>query len=147
MTITSATRWRKAAVASIAILGAIIAFAALQGGRTEFRLDQFILVESAVAAEQPQVSQAAAADAALQKLTELNGSVYGLALFQEHFSNELTAIKNEDGDLVYTTTEAQDSWVIEYTAPSQNGFKNVKGLVVVDATSGEVVSAQLLQWN
>jgi hypothetical protein len=147
MTITSTTRWRLAAVASIAIFGAILAFAALEGGRTEFRLDQFTLVESAVAAEQPQVSQAVAADATLQKLTELNGSVHGLALSQQHFSSKLTAIKDEDGNLVYTTTEAQDSWVIQYTAPAQNGFKNMKGLVVVDATTGDVDSAQLLQWN
>ena len=148
MTTSSITRWRLSAAMSVLLLGTVLGYVIVRGGGTaEFRLDQLTLVESALAAGVPAVGRDAAAETALQRVIGLNSSVRGLELMQARLSSKLTAIKNSDGSLVYSSTDAEDSWVFEYAGPPQNGFKNVKALVVVNAQTGEVDSAQILQWN
>jgi len=147
MSATSVARRRLAVVASLFLLGGILIYAIIKAGATEVRLDEFSLSAAPGAAGAPAMNQGAAARIALKSLTELNGSVRGLVLVEVHFAHNLSEIRNAAGSLSFSSTDAADCWVFVYVAPPQNGFKNVKALVVVDAGTGIVSSAQILQSN
>lgn len=138
---------RIAIAAGLVVLGAILIYAVGKAGSTEFRLDEFTLTEGPPAAAAPVVDEIAAGQAALHRLSELDGSVQGLVLLDGHLARRLTAISDATGSLEFSTTDAADCWVLVYGAPQQNGFRTVKALVVVDASTGNVSSAQLLQSN
>ena len=148
MTTTSTTRWRLVGGASAGLVGALIFLAWLGGNRSvEVALGHFTLVESAAAAGAPAVSQEVAGAAAQDRLATLNPDVRGLSLSGAHFAAKLGSISKVGGDLVYKSDPAADSWVFEFDGPPQNGFQKVEALVVVDAQTGTVVSAQILQSN
>ncbi|MEA2633407.1 MAG: hypothetical protein QOH92_174, partial [Chloroflexota bacterium] len=42
---------------------------------------------------------------------------------------------------------ASDVWVIQFAAPGQANWANVKGLVTINAQTGVVESASLGEWN
>jgi hypothetical protein len=111
------------------------------------QLEGFTLQEAPPAGADPVVDQPAAARTAIDALTNINGSVKGLVLMEAHLARDLTEIRDAGGSLSYSSTEATDCWVLVYAGPPQNGFRIVKALVVVDALTGEVGSAQLLQSN
>jgi hypothetical protein len=129
------------------VLGAILIYAIGNFGTTAVRLEEFTLREAPPAAAAPAVDQVAAARTAIGALSELNGSVQGLVLVEAHLAHDLSEIRDAGGSLTYSSTEAADCWVLVYAAPPQNGFRTVKALVVVDAATGEVGAAQLLQSN
>ena len=148
MTTFSTTRWRLAAAMGALLLGGLLTYTWLNGPRSiEFDLGSFTLVESAAAATTPVVDQSVAAGAAQQRLDVMNPSVRNLSLTGSHLAVGLKTIQRTGGDLVYSSSPEEDSWVFEYEGPAQNGFKTVEALVVVSAKTGEVVSAQILQSN
>jgi hypothetical protein len=136
------------ALASVVALGAC---GALSG--TSVDQERRVAVGDFTATDQdgpsvtPAVTRDAAERSALEKLTELNGAVHGLVVVEAHFAPRLTTISDAAGSPLYASTDPADVWVFVYAAPPQNGVKSVLGLVVVDAATGRVSSAQILQRN
>lgn len=145
---------RFAGVATIA-LGVLVGLggcSAIPGQRTEqptvrVAVGQFVAIERAGPALPPALAQGDAERAARDKLAELDGSVTGLALTRAHFAPGLQAIADDAGSPVYESTEPADGWVLVFEAPPQGGYETVRGLVIVDASTGEVSSVQVLQSN
>jgi hypothetical protein len=114
---------------------------------TPVAVGDFTATEAHSPTSSPPVTQEAAERSALAKLTELTETVHGLVLVEAHFAPQLTTITDAAGSPVYASTDPADDWVLVYAAPPQSGFKSVQGLVVVDAVTGQVSSAQILQRN
>jgi len=132
----------------VLILVAVVAVAVAVGSQTiSFQLEQVSLIELASAPGAPAVQRDAAIAAGLQQLQDLNPDVHGLSLTAAHLSHGLRRIAGDGGRMLFTATDSLDAWVLEFAAPAQNGFRTVHGLVVVDARTGAVASAQLLQSN
>lgn len=137
------------AVAGLVALSACGALSGTPFDRTTARVavGEFTATELGSSASEPAVTQDTAERSALEKLAELNGAVHGLALVEAHFAPQLTTISDAAGSPMYASTDPGDDWVLVYAAPPQNGFKSVRALVVVDAATGRISSAQILQSN
>lgn len=128
----------------IAAAVAASVFSSPRESRTAF--GGLVLVEQARAAS-PAVDSDAAGRAAMAKLSELEPSLRGLAIHERRLAPGLTRAEDATGRIVHTAGRPTDAWVFQIDAPAQDGYAAVSGLVVVDALSGEVLSAQLLQTN
>lgn len=137
------------ALASLVVLGACSVPSGTPVDQTTTRvvIGEFTATEQEGPAGTPTVTQDAAERSALAKLTELNGAVHGLVVVEAHFAPRLTMLSNAAGSPLYASTDPADDWVLVYAAPPQNGFKSVGALVVVDAATGRISSAQILQSN
>ncbi len=58
-------------------------------------------------------------------------------------------IRGQDaaGQIIVEAPEPLDAWVIEFSAPSRDGYSSITALVVVDAADGEVKSADVARSN
>ena len=136
------------ALASLVVLGACsVPSGTLVDQTTRVVIGEFTATEQEGPAVPPTFTQGAAERSALAKLTELNGAVHGLVVVEAHFAPRLTMLSNAAGSPLYASTDPADDWVLVYAAPPQNGFKSVGALVVVDAATGRISSAQILQGN
>lgn len=108
---------------------------------------EFVATEQQGLARAPAVTQESAAQTGLAKLTELNGTINGLVLSDAHFAPRLMTLSDAAGSPIYASTEPADDWIFVFTAPPQNGFTSVRGVVVIDAATGRISSAQILQSN
>ena len=140
--------WRRRAAAAVVLLVAVIAIAlATEGQTVVVPFGQFSLIESASAADVSAVGEDTAVAVGLKALEDLNPAVRGLSFEAAHLSTGLRSVKGDRGHMIFSATEPFDAWVVEFAAPAQNGFATVHGLVVVDARTGAISSAQLVQSN
>jgi hypothetical protein len=111
-------------------------------------LGPFVLGQSAQAAPLDNaIARGVAEERALTKLVELNPDVTGLEIPNGVLSLGLKSVTHSNGNSVFASNKSENAWVFEIKAPPQDGFKKVEGLVIVDALTGEVISAQLLKTN
>jgi len=71
----------------------------------------------------------------------------GLTLRSGHHGFGLTRVRTADGKETGTFGRPLDAWVLEFSAPPQQGWAHVSAFAVVDATNGHVVSASVDEHN
>lgn len=124
----------------------LVLVTSLQTHEKRTGMGQLSLIEGAVAAEGG-VPETVAADAARTQLSEMQPDVHGLRIADSRLAGALARVEDATGRIVHTNSDPRDAWVFQFDGPAQNGFAHVLALVIVDAQTGEVVSAQVLQTN
>jgi len=108
------------------------------------RVGVVTLEERQTAETHPAVSQEQAAAVATRKMTELNSSLTGYQVTSIYHAPALLRATDESGKQVSTFSPAIDAWVIQLGAPAQAEYARIVGLVVIDATTGDVKTASLI---
>jgi len=138
---------RRRRVVAIGIFLVAIAVTAVTVGSltSSFQLGSITVTESLLSISRPIVERDAAVAAGLEKLGDVNPAVQGLSLANAHFAPGVRRASSADGQMLFTTTDPLDAWVLDFVAPAQNSYSIVRALVIVDARTGVVSSAQLGQ--
>ena len=137
---------RRRAVAIGIFVVALAAAAVTAGSLTSsFQLGSITVTESLPSLSRPILERDAAVAAGLDKLGDVDPMVQGLSLANAHFAPGVRRASSADGQMFFATTDPLDAWVLDFVAPAQNGYSIVRALVIVDARTGVVSSAQLGQ--
>ena len=87
---------------------------------------------------------------ALAKLNELRPEVRRWTVQSAVLNTSLTEAEDATGRIraVFSDMDEQpQGWVLQFSAPGQGGYSMISALVVVDATTGEVISADIARFN
>lgn len=117
------------------------------GSTLTHHLANFSVVEEANAKAPVPVPQETAQQNALQILSGLDATVTGFRVQDAYHAAALLKVSDVTGRILHTSSTPEDAWVFKYTAPRQKHYLHVTALVVVDAPTGRVLDAQLLQTN
>lgn len=146
----------KALLFPATVVAAAVAFGALLGAAVTLvpiphRFGDLATTESAFALTTPTVSDTQARAAALTALSALQSSSSHPAKFtisESHYSPGLTkASDSAGGNLGFATQRPVNAYVVEAIGSGDQVYRFVKALVIVDASTGRVSSAQIARWN
>jgi hypothetical protein len=129
-----------------ATLFAVMAAVSVLNREYETRLGGITIVERASAAR-PERTEVEATEAAFAKLRELEPALAGLSVAASRHSGQLLRAEDSEGRHIISQTNPINAWVLEFTGPTQGMYADITALVVVDAITGEVEAAQILQSN
>jgi hypothetical protein len=121
-----------------------------ESGRVETPFGEWSLIGIANAAPDSAttlVTQDVAATASLQRLALLEPQLAGFVRVRTEHVPSLVRAESRAGDDAFVTDTPLNAYVFEFTAPPTPEFKYVRALVVVNAVTGEVESASVLQNN
>jgi hypothetical protein len=92
------------------------------------------------------VTRARAEETALAKIHDLDPSVIDLRVASSRQVAGVFTVTDEEGQRQFSSTNAVDAWVFEVTGTSV-AFARATGWALVDADSGQVIAADVLQTN
>ncbi|HLQ35411.1 MAG TPA: hypothetical protein VK457_22200 [Chloroflexota bacterium] len=117
------------------------------GQSLSHRVAGLSITEDVSAQQEPKVGADRASSIALLKLLEFSPDLKGLVVTSTYHSPAFLSATDESGRLVLNFRAARDVWVIQFRAPSQDSWANIRALVTINAQSGIVESASLAKWN
>ena|ERR1700730_3136459 len=117
------------------------------GQSLSHRVADLSIVEEVSDQSPPKVGADQASSIALRKLLEFSPDLHGLVVKAAYHSPAFRSATGASGRLVINFTAARDVWVVQFEAPSQANWANVRALVTINAQSGVVESASLGEWN
>jgi len=136
-------------LAGAVLLVAGIAIAGVQHSATATsRLGSLTIVTQAYAFDSGnEISQPAAEADALKAAAELRPDVAGLAVAAARPATSVREVNDSTGHAIYANSSGVNAWVLEVTAPAQQGYKKVSGAVVLNAADGSVIAMSILMTN
>lgn len=87
-----------------------------------------------------------AEETALAKIHDLDPSVLDLQVVSSRQVAGVFTVTDEEGQREFSSTTAVDAWVFEVTGTSVE-FEHATGWAMVDADSGRIIAADILQAN
>jgi hypothetical protein len=94
----------------------------------------------------PGIQESAARQTALNKVASLNDRVTDFRAKTSAFKTGLLKAVDSSGTQILAENTPRDAWVFEVTGSSKD-YAQVTGIVIVDATTGDVVGISLFQTN
>jgi hypothetical protein len=117
-----------------------VAWAALIGGG----------LAAAVGASEGRGQSVAPAEArgrALAQLAIQDPALVGVVMGEAARSDQVREVRDPTGLIIQEFDEAKDAFVISFEADGTGEFSNVRGVVVVDAETGEILTSAILKNN
>ncbi len=139
------------ALAAVTVTVSVLVVPRLGGGaRTLFvsKVDHLKVTSTMAAAANSAVqAPSTVVAAALNTSMDLGTRpVSGVAEASSFLAKDATAVTAADGTL-FQSPNPETVWVISVTAPGQDGWSSVTGVVLVDAATGKVVANSLVGQN
>jgi hypothetical protein len=110
-------RRRRLVVIGLLIVAIAAATVTLRFLTSSIQLGSITITESLVSLSRPVVERDVALDAGLAKLEVLNPAVQGLSLANAHFAPGVRRVSSADGQMLFTTTNPLDAWVLNFAPP------------------------------
>ena len=112
-----------------------------------------------VQAVRPDISEADATAAAMNRIQQMNTGASGFALVSARYDPAPDKVSDDHGNLIYSESRsacliggiqlpsfvchAEAAWILHLVAPAQGGHTAYDAYVVVSATTGRVISASV----
>ena len=93
------------------------------------------------------IPQATAIEVARQHLSSQDPNLKGLKIGEARRQDAVRSATDSAGRVVYTGEEAKNIWIIQFTGSPDAEFANVEGTVVLEASTGRVLSSEILKNN